>query len=332
MESLFRTTGWRCAYVNSMFDDHRHEVLVFEEILKLDMSKELFHITEKGGGDGDISENSSEVVHGSTLSDAFLNAQSAITIGFGCQETGYRITGHICHQATSETASFLYGEILPIGVHRALDDDHLNGAECRVLIDLGCGIGKLATQSFIEFPNIKCVYGIELSKGRYKRCQDALLTLSSSRYTQPFTFHICSDSSCELSENNRTLRIGQGDLFEVDCNLLASADILILETDVPAPKFDILFVLLRRMKAGARLLTYLDVETIWSTTKKTKKNGDEDDYDRDSDRLLRVHNDLFFLERLPVNQHLADRFRTIILYDFIYNMYYYMHWWHWSAD
>jgi hypothetical protein len=285
----FRATSWRCAYVNSMFDDHRHEVLLFEESLKLDLSKELFHITEKSERGDSVSENISEVVHGPTLSDAFLNAQSALTIGFGYQEIGYRITGHTCHQSSSETASFLYGEILPIGVHRALDDDHLNAAECQILLDLGCGIGKLATQSFIEFSNIKCVHGIELSKGRYKKCQEALSRLSSSTCIQPFSFSKSSDSSCELSENNRTLLISQGDLFEVNCRFLVSADILVLETDVPAPKFDILFVLLRRIKAGARLLTYLNVETIWYTS--IKENDDD-----------------FFLERLPVNEDLADRF------------------------
>ena len=63
--------------------------------------------------------------------------------------------------------SLLYGEILPRGIDKCMDINHLDGENCRQLVDLGSGIGKLIVQTFLQFKNIKNVYGIELSEGRY---------------------------------------------------------------------------------------------------------------------------------------------------------------------
>ncbi len=36
------------------------------------------------------------------------------------------------------------------------------------LFDLGMGTGKVAVQAFLQFKNLKYVYGVELSMGRYR--------------------------------------------------------------------------------------------------------------------------------------------------------------------
>lgn len=51
---------------------------------------------------------------------------------------------------------------------QAFGDDHLAAANASVLFDLGMGAGKVAVQAFVQFRNLKYVYGVELSLGRYK--------------------------------------------------------------------------------------------------------------------------------------------------------------------
>jgi len=36
------------------------------------------------------------------------------------------------------------------------------------LFDLGMGTGKIVVQAFLQFKNLRYVYGIELSSGRFK--------------------------------------------------------------------------------------------------------------------------------------------------------------------
>ena len=64
--------------------------------------------------------------------------------------------------------SLLYGELLPRGVNKAFGSNHLNTARARTLFDLGMGTGKVVIQAFLQHRNLEFVYGVELSKGRFK--------------------------------------------------------------------------------------------------------------------------------------------------------------------
>ena len=199
-------------------------------------------------------------------------------------------------EATTESpvcASFLYGEILPIGVHRAFDEDHLEGRDCRVLVDMGCGIGKLVVQCLVQWPNIKDVFGFELSRGRYEKCREGLIRLST-HYTEQFHFTE-EENNCKLhqssSDASNRLYIHHGNLFDIDTGVLSSADIVVLETDMPTSTLYRLLVLLSAMKTGARLLTYLDIEKIWQGL-------------LSNDASLHT----FFFEQITSNIHLSDRY------------------------
>lgn len=47
-------------------------------------------------------------------------------------------------------SSLLYGEVLPDGVAKMLDADHLDAANATCLVDLGAGTGKLALQGVCQ--------------------------------------------------------------------------------------------------------------------------------------------------------------------------------------
>ncbi len=62
-------------------------------------------------------------------------------------------------------SSLLYGEVLPSGVTKLLDSIHLDASRAHVLYDLGCGIGKLAVQAWLQWPHLTKVVGVEVSGG-----------------------------------------------------------------------------------------------------------------------------------------------------------------------
>ena len=53
--------------------------------------------------------------------------------------------------------SLLFGEVLPDGVSKMLDSDHLDASNATVLYDLGMGCGRLCMQAFLEYPNLDLV-------------------------------------------------------------------------------------------------------------------------------------------------------------------------------
>lgn len=69
-------------------------------------------------------------------------------------QLGHKTDGHVClteedrEAAASSRSSLLYGEVLPAGVSRILDADHLDAASASVLYDFGMGTGKLALQGW----------------------------------------------------------------------------------------------------------------------------------------------------------------------------------------
>ncbi|CAN0342320.1 unnamed protein product, partial [Phaeothamnion confervicola] len=108
------------------------------------------------------------------LSLDFCAAQSMLHLVFGSriQETGHKTVGHLCVTESDRSAareargSLLYGELLPRGVNKAMGPRHLNASAVRSVFDLGMGTGKVAMQVFLQFPNLRRVYGIELSQVR----------------------------------------------------------------------------------------------------------------------------------------------------------------------
>lgn len=95
-------------------------------------------------------------------------------------EAGHDITGHSCitHQdrmaANQCNMDLLYGEVLPSGVDKMLDKEHLDAASATVLFDLGMGLGKCCMQAFLQYPNLAKVVGVELAYSRTEKGYAAL--------------------------------------------------------------------------------------------------------------------------------------------------------------
>lgn len=81
----------------------------------------------------------------------------------------------------------------------------------------------------------------------------------------------------------RVLHMQCGNMFDV--KNIATADIVMMETDIPQELHARLLVLLSGMKDDSRVLTYLDLRRIWANT-----------------HLL--------FKQLEVNRHQADRYPT----------------------
>jgi hypothetical protein len=82
------------------------------------------------------------------LRRSVLAALAAAYGSEGAGEVGHGLAGHRCvtpeelEAAHAQQSSLLYGELLPAGVQRALDDGHLQCASAATLVDLGSGVGK----------------------------------------------------------------------------------------------------------------------------------------------------------------------------------------------
>lgn len=55
-----------------------------------------------------------------------------------------------------------------LNTSQAFGSDRLDTANASVLFDLGMGTGKILIQAFLQFKNLRYIFGIELSSGRYK--------------------------------------------------------------------------------------------------------------------------------------------------------------------
>jgi hypothetical protein len=105
--------------------------------------------------------------------------------GLPIEERGHKTIGHICltsednRIAANTRSDLLYGEVLPEGVVRMLDADHLDVAHARTVYDLGSGLGKLALQAFLQYPHLEWVGGVELAQSRSSRAFEALRRLTN---------------------------------------------------------------------------------------------------------------------------------------------------------
>lgn len=234
--------------------------------------------------------------------------------GNSIQETGHLTKGHICltendrKNAIAVKGSLLYGELLPRGVNKALGSARMAANNAAVLFDLGMGTGKVLIQAFLQFKNLRYVYGIELSAGRYKIAEEALLKmvhlLGSENYqiqVSPGKFIIVRESvsnSCdgndqEMECSERVLHFECGNMFSI--SNIEVADIIMMETDFPSDLYPDLHKLLSGMQEGARILTYLDLRRI------SKGISTSDDHEISFSNMFK---------QLESNKHLSDRYPT----------------------
>lgn len=223
----------------------------------------------------------------------FVIAQSRLHRSFGSkiQETGHKTSGHLCvteedrSMARDAKGSLLYGELLPRGVNKALSPKHLRATHARVVFDLGMGTGKVAMQSFLQFPNLQRAFGVELSLARFKIAEKACFNLLR---LHPDLYTLVSHTEGKFLQlrsvqGNGMLQLQWGNMLHVTD--LHEADIVFLETDVSQDVYHSLCLLLLQMKDGGRILSYLDIRKIWDVGP-------------------------FPFHQLEVNRSLADRFPT----------------------
>lgn len=137
------------------------------------------------------------------------------------------------------------------------------------------GTGKILIQAFLQFKNLRYIYGVELSEGRYRVAEEAVLRmvdlLGYDNYhvqINPGRFvmvtEVVRNYGQKLSNDEfveRVLHFQCGNMF--DTPNIHTADIVMMETDVPVDTYPSLLQLLNKMKVGSRLLTYLDIRRLW---------------------------------------------------------------------
>jgi len=242
------------------------------------------------------------------ISIEYAFAQSVLFKIYGgvVQETGHKTKGHLSltdgdrEIAKNMKGSLLYGELLSRGVNKALDSQHLDAASHTVLYELGMGTGKVLIQAFLQFRNLKYLFGIELSAGRYMLAEEAALKMVNLLGKDSFDIQLVSGSYIKITEklinsnnivdpdekinpNQRVLHMVCGDMFTL--RDIDNADIIMLETEVPQDLHAHLCKLLSRMKDGAQTLTYHDIRKIWTLG-------------------------MFPYKQLDINRHLTDRYPT----------------------
>jgi len=170
--------------------------------------------------------------------------------------------------AAATKSSLLFGEILPAGVTKALEQ--MDASKAAVLYDLGMGMGKLVMQAWLQYPNLKKVVGVELAYTRTLRAHNALRNLARVN-PQRYTLHEPKDSKTPLEQcwasvtegedQERVLELRRGNLFECDCS---DADIIICETKITEARYPDLAAFLSKLKKGTRILTYENLDRVYA--------------------------------------------------------------------
>lgn len=320
----------------------------------LNMKKLSFYIVERphpvlkegehkdddiGYAEGILAPVESSWIFVEEISPDYAYAQSVLfkIYGEAVQETGHKTRGHICltdldrDNGKNGKGSLLYGELLPRGSNKAFGRKRLAVEFASVLFDLGMGTAKILIQAFLQFRNLKYVYGIELSAGRYALAEEAAMRMIQILGPDNFRYEILPGKYIIVTElpvkqkqnatttsapaggsqvhhedegedeeyyySGRVLHLEFGDMFSV-CNI-GIADVVMLETDIPADLQPQLCDLLSGMAEGARTLTYLDLRKIWGPNLALT-----------SSPVATVLSDQFPFKQLECNKHLSDRFPT----------------------
>ena len=228
--------------------------------------------------------------------------------GLSSEEKGHKLLGHSCLTADDQSlaaehkSDLLYGEVLPEGVSRMFDSDHLDLLSARTVYDLGSGLGKLAMQAYLQYPHLDWVCGVELARSRSMKGFEAVRKLSKLRLsggldgagggggggggaqcsssgvveegkdgqhirlTETMTSTTHSYSKClgrsKKKQKHRYLELRCADLFTVQ--EAAAADVVVCETKFPEEKYRDLAVFLSHFKPSVRVLTYEDLDVVYS--------------------------------------------------------------------
>jgi hypothetical protein len=257
----------------------------------MNLQTETFHIIERGSAphlESSAEEKQDVSTYSDEVSIEYAYAQSVLTVLYGLVETGHRTTGHECVSEREMFAhpilrdAMLYGELLPRGLNKALSAGRLAAESASVLFDLGSGTGKVPIQAFLQFGSLQRVFGVELSQARYDVSEAAVLKLVELLGKDCFSVDMVPGTRISITQtrlpsteedskmaapysgsDGRSLTIQRGDMF-VDVPDIGVADVVMLETEIPPQYQGSLCSLLRHTKMGARTLTYVDLNRMWT--------------------------------------------------------------------
>mmetsp|Transcript_32042 Transcript_32042/g.56261 ORF Transcript_32042/g.56261 Transcript_32042/m.56261 type:complete len:260 (+) Transcript_32042:84-863(+) len=154
--------------------------------------------------------------------------------------------------------SLLYGEILPEGIMKAMD---LLGADnARSLLDVGSGRGTLAFFTFLCYPQITQITGVEISDSRFSLCTKAMKRIPCAETSK-------SAVSIELAEETgkkRRLSFYKQDIMKMlDHVKRLSPDIVIFDVEINFGS-KTLIAFLKVLKPGCCVLSYEDLNAWWT--------------------------------------------------------------------
>jgi len=170
--------------------------------------------------------------------------------------------------AEAQGASLLFGEVLPTGVAKMCDDNHLRASKAKIVYDLGAGPGKMALQILFQYPNVDKIVAVELCESRYRSGAAAMRRIAKE-LPDLFQLKENSETSLQLTTETkdasgirkRVLEFHEENLFKFK-DAAAEADLVVLETDFPKDTEKDLVLLLAGLKSGARCLLYKSVLTL----------------------------------------------------------------------
>lgn len=178
---------------------------------------------------------------------------------------GYDISLEDKKNAQQADSVLLYGELLPQGVHRALERGQLDAASATSLYDLGMGMGKLCLQAFLSYPSLKKVVGVELASSRFALGVKAIKRLVNSNPTLfCFEEHCDRIRLCFSTDLSRLLEYRLQNLYDcLDAVGPEGGDILICELDIPSSSFNRFTKMLDQAKTGSRLMMLKALRPIY---------------------------------------------------------------------
>ena len=140
-----------------------------------------------------------------------------------------------------------------------MDSYHLDVKHALVLVDLGCGLGKLIIQTFLQHLSVKKCVGVELAASRASIACEAARELAR---VMPKHFRVDQHlpgvmvrvrSISNRFGKNRILEIRKGNMWH--CNNVKEADSIVLHTELTKESIENFKELLANMKIGCRFVT-----------------------------------------------------------------------------
>ncbi|GAB5365770.1 hypothetical protein AAMO2058_001086700 [Amorphochlora amoebiformis] len=156
--------------------------------------------------------------------------------------------------------SLLYGEILPEGIMKALD---LLGADnATSLLDVGSGRGTLAFFTFLCYPQITNITGVEISESRFSLCTKAMKRIPCAEVTKN---QVSINLTPEPGKTRRLSYYKQNIMRMQDHIKKLSPEIVIFDVEINFGSQE-LIDFLRCLKPGCCVLSYEDLHAWWKKT------------------------------------------------------------------